>query len=117
MAGGLIQLMCYGYADKVLIGDPQITFFKKVYHKYSLFAMQEHEIFSESEVNFGSSTYFKIRNYGDLFFAPYLKIELPDIFKKIRGSTNGVIIGNEIWFLVHEKIKDYYQIYTTTSLK
>ncbi len=79
MAGGLIQLMSYGYADKVLIGDPQITFFKKVYHKHSLFAIQDHEILSESEINFGSSTNFKLRNYGDLFFSPYLKITLPEV--------------------------------------
>ena len=61
MAGGLIQLMSYGYADKVLIGDPEITFFKKVYHKHALFAIQDHEIQSESDINFGSSSNFKIR--------------------------------------------------------
>ena len=79
MAGGLIQLMSYGYADKVLIGDPEITFFKKVYHKHALFAIQDHEIQSESDINFGSSSNFKIRNYGDLFYYPYLKVELPGL--------------------------------------
>lgn len=79
MAGGLLQLMSYGYADKVLIGDPQITFFKKVYHKHSLFAIQDHEMQSESEINFGSYTNFKLRNYGDLFYSPYLKITLPQV--------------------------------------
>ncbi len=79
MAGGLIQLMSYGYADKVLIGDPQITFFKKVYHKHSLFAIQDHEILAEADINFGSSTNFKLRNYGDLFYSPYLKVTLPEV--------------------------------------
>jgi len=79
MAGGLIQLMSYGYADKVLIGDPEITFFKKVYHKHALFAIQDHEIQSESDMNFGSSSNFKIRNYGDLFYYPYLKVDLPGL--------------------------------------
>ncbi len=30
---------------------------------------------------------------------------LPYNFKNIRGSTNGVIVNNEIWFLVHDKKK------------
>jgi hypothetical protein len=29
------------------------------------------------------------------------EIETPNFFKWLRGSTNGVIIGDEIWFLTH----------------
>ncbi len=91
MAGGLIQLMSYGYADKVLIGDPQITFFKKVYHKHSLFAIQDHEIQSESEINFGTYTNFKLRNYGDLFYSPYLKITLPEVKVEYKKTIDEYI--------------------------
>ena len=39
-------------------------------------------------------------------------IQTPYIFKYFRGSTNGIIIGNEIWFLVHmvsyEERRYYY---------
>lgn len=79
MAGGLIQLMSYGYEDKVLISNPEITFFKIVYYKYSFFSIQEHTLLSETDVNFGSSTIFKIKNYGDLVFRPILQVELPSI--------------------------------------
>jgi hypothetical protein len=46
----------------------------------------------------------------------YKKIDMPIAFKNIRGSTNGVIINNEIWFLVHEKIKDYYHKFVVFDL-
>lgn len=44
------------------------------------------------------------------------KIETPMIFKKLRGSTNGIIIGDEIWFLCHivsyENRRYYYHMIT-----
>ena len=35
---------------------------------------------------------------------------LPDIFNKFRGSTNGVIYDNKIWFIVHQQQKIIYDI-------
>ena len=79
MAGGLIQLMSYGYEDKPLISDPEITFFKVIYYKHSLFSIQEQQLSSENDINFSSSTTYKIRHNGDLFFRPMLEINLPSI--------------------------------------
>ena len=79
MAGGLIQLMSYGYADKPLIFDPEITFFKVIYYKHSLFSIQEQQLSSENDIHFSSSTTYKIRHNGDLFFRPMLEINLPSI--------------------------------------
>ena len=39
MTGGLIQLVAYGAQDIYLTGNPQITFFKSVYKRYSNFAL------------------------------------------------------------------------------
>jgi hypothetical protein len=50
----------------------------------------------------------------------------PSFFKMVRGSTNGVVIGNEIWFLCHvvsyEDRRYYYHMfvvldYVTMELK
>ena len=71
--------MSYGFEDKPLISNPEITFFKIVYHKHSLFSIQDQEINAENDIHFNSSTFFKIRNNGDLFFNPYLKVELPSV--------------------------------------
>jgi hypothetical protein len=42
-------------------------------------------------------------------------IETPHLFKWARGSTNGVVIGDEIWFIVHivsvERRRHYYHAF------
>ena len=42
-------------------------------------------------------------------------IETPNLFKHLRGSTNGVIINDEIWFIVHtvsyEDRRYYYHMF------
>lgn len=42
------------------------------------------------------------------------EMEMPSIFKSVRGSTNGVNIGNEIWFFCHlvsyEERRYYYHL-------
>ena len=37
MTGGIIQLIAQGKQDRNLVGNPQISFFKKVYRKYTNF--------------------------------------------------------------------------------
>ena len=43
MTGGLIELVAYGVQDVFLTGNPQITFFKLVYKRYTNFAQEEFE--------------------------------------------------------------------------
>ena len=48
-------------------------------------------------------------------FRPDVEYEMPAVFKHIRGSTNGVQIGDEIWFLCHlvsyEDRRYYYHMF------
>jgi hypothetical protein len=50
----------------------------------------------------------------DSEFKPTHEIATPNIFKYVRGSTNGVVIGDEIWFIGHvvsyEDRRFYYHI-------
>jgi hypothetical protein len=43
------------------------------------------------------------------------KLRTPQFFKWVRGSTNGITIGNEIWFMCHivsyEDRRYYYHIF------
>ena len=43
MGGGSMQLAAYGKQDVYLTGNPQITFFKYVYKRYSNFAIESVE--------------------------------------------------------------------------
>ena len=40
MGGGLIQLVVKGKQDAYLTGNPQITFFKMIYKRYTNFAIE-----------------------------------------------------------------------------
>ncbi len=48
------------------------------------------------------------------------KIETSHLFKLVRGSTNGIVIGNKIWFIVHivsyESKRHYYHMFVTLDL-
>ena len=41
MGGGILQLIARGATDINLTGNPQITFFKSVYKRYTNFAIEE----------------------------------------------------------------------------
>lgn len=53
----------------------------------------------------------------DYLFKPTHTIETPLVFKYFRGSTNGLRIGNEIWFMCHivsyEDRRYYYHVFVT----
>jgi hypothetical protein len=34
----------------------------------------------------------------------YKTINVPDVFSNFRGSTNGVLLNNKIWFIIHSQI-------------
>lgn len=48
-------------------------------------------------------------------FALDEEINTPRIFSKVRGSTNGILVDNELWFLTHivsyEKRRHYYHMF------
>jgi tetratricopeptide (TPR) repeat protein len=54
-------------------------------------------------------------NAGNDVFTIQSKFPSPPFFKSLRGSTNGVKIGNEIWFICHavsyEERRYYYHIF------
>ena len=43
MGGGLMQLVAYGAQDVYLTGNPQITFWKVSYRRYTNFALESIE--------------------------------------------------------------------------
>ena len=48
-------------------------------------------------------------------------IQTPPFFKFIRGSTNGILIGDEIWFMCHavsyEDRRYYYHVFVVLDSK
>jgi len=66
MAGGLSQLVAYGAQDLYLTGNPQITFFKTVYRRYTNFAVESIQQTINGSVGFGNKVSTQISRNGDL---------------------------------------------------
>lgn len=79
MTGGLLQLVAYGAQDVYLTGNPQITFFKVIYRRYTNFAIETVEKTFTGTIGFGNTIASKITRDGDLTTNMYLKIILNSV--------------------------------------
>lgn len=74
MTGGLMQLVAYGAQDIYLTGNPQITFFKTMYRRYTNFSMECIENSFVGTPGFGKRLTCRIIKNGDLMHKIYLVI-------------------------------------------
>lgn len=79
MGGGLLQLCSTGTQDSFLIGNPQITFFKVVYRRYTNFAIESIKQTINGTTNFGNECHATISKSGHLVHKMYLSCKLPSI--------------------------------------
>ena len=82
MAGGLMQLVAYGAQDVYLTGNPQITFFKVAYSRYTNFAMEamEQTFTGQSNGWWGTNNATStIQRSGDLLGPCWLEVRLPSL--------------------------------------
>jgi hypothetical protein len=78
-SGGLLQLVSTGRQDIYLSGNPQTTFFKQVYRRYTNFAIETQRVPFDTAVDFGKLITTTIPRNGDLIGQMYLEIALPEI--------------------------------------
>jgi hypothetical protein len=79
MGGGLMQLVAYGAQDVYLTGNPQITFWKVTYRRYTNFAIESIEQTFNGQADFGRRVQCVISRNGDLAYRTYLQVTLPEI--------------------------------------
>ena len=89
MGGGLMQLVAYGAQDVYLTGNPQITFWKVTYRRYTNFAMESIEQTFNGQADFGRRVTCTISRNGDLAYRTYLQVTLPEINQAMgnQGTT------------------------------
>ena len=84
--GGLYALVAYGTQNVILSGNPQMTYFYKVFKRYSHFAMENITIALEgpNEPAFDATVDLraKIPRYGDLMSDLIFSFYVPDIYSK-----------------------------------
>ena len=79
MGGGILQLIARGATDINLTGNPQITFFKSVYKRYTNFAIEEVLQTFDGEVSADEFTIdTKLNHSGDLLRKIWLEVDLPE---------------------------------------
>ena len=84
MPGGLLQLSAYGSQNEYLNGNPQMTFFKVVYKRFTNFSMesikQNLEGPNELDVNNKIKLQCKVPRNADLINKVFFTFNLPDIY-------------------------------------
>jgi hypothetical protein len=85
--GALMSLVAYGAQDVYLTGNPQITFWKVVYRRYTNFAMESIENPFNGAANFGKKVTCTIQRNGDLIHRIYLQAVLPQV--ALDANTDG----------------------------
>jgi hypothetical protein len=87
MGGGLINIVSYGANELFLTGNPQITFFKIVYRRYTNFSNQNYS-FDLNGLEFGKENEFVISKISDMLGQVSLQINLPMFY--INKSDVGI---------------------------
>ena len=102
MGGGLMQLVAYGAQDVYLTGNPQITFWKVTYRRYTNFAMESIEQTFNGQADFGRRVTCTISRNGDLAYRTYLQVTLPQIDQTL--NSNGNVYARWLDFPGHQLI-------------
>lgn len=113
MTGGLIQLVLSGKQDGYLTFNPEITFFKKVYRRHTIFGSEFLESFPEQEAEYNNRISFKLNNLGDLISKCYLEIELPEL--KFQESEQVSQLKINILNNLNKEIQKWKSQYTNVK--
>jgi len=94
MPGGLLQIAINSGKDNYLVSNPQISFFKSVYRKYTRFSIEtikETPNLTNLQEDIDTKLNIKIPRNGDLLKRAYLTFDLPDIYSgycELSGGAN-----------------------------
>jgi hypothetical protein len=94
-SGSLLQLVATGRQDIYLSGNPQTTFFKQVYRRYTNFAIETQRIPFDTAADFGKLITTSIPRSGDLLSQLFLEVKLPEMTPEGPKLTTGVGVATE----------------------
>lgn len=104
VGAALIQLVALGIQDIYLTGNPQITFWKIVYRRYTHFARELIELNFNGQVGFGKQLTATISRNGDLIGNTYFVFRLPAIEPNTAQGSCGAYWSNSIGHVLLQKI-------------
>jgi hypothetical protein len=92
-----MQLVAYGAQDVYLTGNPQITFWKVTYRRYTNFAMESIEQTFNGQADFGRRVTCTISRNGDLAYTTILQVTLPEINQGMANNTGAQSANNGVY--------------------
>lgn len=96
-SSALLQLVARGRQDAYLTSNPQFTFFKHVYRRYTPFAIESMPIDFDGNSNFGQRISATIPRYADLLSSLFIEVDLPILPDTQRPTYKWVNdIGNAL---------------------
>jgi hypothetical protein len=118
MTGGLIQLVSSGKQDGYLTFNPQITFFKKIYRRHTIFGIEFLETAPDQQPEYNNRVTFILNNISDLISRCYVEITIPTLsFTESATVTNLKQnqlqnLQNQInkWSTLYTNLKNYCSI-------
>ena len=94
MNGRDLQLISRGIQDKVLTGNPEISFFKMIYRKHANFSIESsHVSMDTTHFSFGKTIQCTIPRRGDLMNSVYIQIMVGQKESSLRESIDCVQLG------------------------
>jgi len=92
-----MQLVAYGAQDVYLTGNPQMTFWKVTYRRYTNFAIESIEQTFNGQADFGRRVQCVISRNGDLASRTYLQVTLPEINQLMGVASYSTNTGNGVY--------------------
>lgn len=99
--------------DIYLTANPQVTFFKVIYRRYTNFAIESIQVTFNGSTDFGKKVNATISRNGDLIWKMYLEVQLPALVT--TGGTAawtrsiGLVLIQEVYIEIGgQKIDDQY---------
>ncbi len=124
--GGLLQLVATGKQDVFLTGNPQVTWFKMVYRRYTAFSIEAQRMYFDGNADFGQKISCVVPRLGDLLGSCFLVVDLPPIYLSDGtqvGYTNNIghALIQEISILIGEQeidkqVGEWMQIWSDLTI-
>jgi len=127
--GGLLVMIAYGSQNVILSGNPQMTYYYKIFKRFSHFSMESvtTALDGPNQLRYDQSIQLrtKIQRVGDLLSDVYFSFQIPDIYSRYITPGDGIatrssqydfywsrflgaaIIQNVAFFIGGQKIQEF----------
>lgn len=88
--GGLLDLVAHGVQDIYLIGNPNYSFFKKVYKRHTNFVKESIRGVFAGKGDFGQKITLEVPRNGDLLSTIIIEVDLPELIADGNDDVHSI---------------------------